>query len=320
MPRVTVLAGGVGGARFLLGVRALLGPESGDAPVTVVGNVGDDITLYGLRVCPDLDSVMYTLGGGADEQQGWGRAGESFTAHDELAAYGAPGWFTLGDRDLATHLLRTERLAHGATLTQVTEELCSRWRPGVRLLPATDDVAETHVRLTDGRVLHFQEWWVRFHAEPRVAEFLFTGADRAAASPAVLAAIEEADLVLLAPSNPVVSIGAILAVAGVAHALRTARAPVIGISPIIAGSPVRGMADACLSAVGVATTAQAVAKHYGSRDAGGLLDGWLVDVADGTAAEVLTEEGLPARAVPLLMTDQEATAEMVRAALALAGW
>jgi LPPG:FO 2-phospho-L-lactate transferase len=317
--KVVVLAGGVGGARFSLGVRAAFAPGASDgaATVTVVGNVGDDITLYGLRICPDLDTLLYTLGGGIDPEQGWGRDNEVFSVRAELAAYGETGWFTLGDRDIATHLLRTSWLASGLTLSEVTARLARRWRPGVRLVPASDQPVETHVELADGREVHFQEWWVRAHAAIPARRFRFHGAEAAQPAPAVLPALAEADLVLIAPSNPVVSVGAILAVPGIAAALHTTPAPVIGVSPIIGGAPVRGMADACLQAENVPTSAEAVARRYGCRREGGLLDGWLVDLRDRAAAEVLAKEGYRAAAVPLLMHDLDATTGMVRAAAAL---
>ncbi len=313
---MTVLAGGIGGARFLLGLREVVGRDT----VTVVGNTGDDMTLLGLRICPDLDTVMYTLGGGISAERGWGREGETWRVKEELAAYGAgPAWFGLGDRDLATHLVRTDLLRAGVPLSEVTRRLCERWQPGVRLLPMTDDPVETHVRLRDGRTVHFQEWWVRLHAEEPAAQITLTGAEDARPAPGVREALTEADVVLLPPSNPVVSVGTILTVPGVREALRSTGAPVVGLSPIVGGAPVRGMADACLAAIGVETTAAAVARHYGNRADGGLLDGWLVDETDKDAADALSEEGLPARAVPLMMSDLDATAAMARAALDLAG-
>ena len=308
-----MLAGGIGGARFLLGLRTL------GHNVTVIGNTGDDITLFGLRICPDLDTVMYTLGGGISAERGWGREDESFRIRDELAAYGAePTWFGLGDLDIATHLLRTQWLREGVALSEVTRRLCERWQPGVDLIPATDDPVETHVTLTDGRDVHFQEWWVRLHAEVPATHIVLSGAAQARPAPGVLAAISGADLVVLPPSNPVVSVGAILSVPGIAEAIRTTSAPVIGISPIIGGAPVRGMADACLAAIGVQTSAYAVARHYGNRRDGGLIDGWLVDVQDKDAADALAEEGLACVALPLFMTDEAATAAMASAAIALA--
>ena len=307
--RITVLAGGVGGARFLRGLKAAA-PE---AEITVVGNTGDDIDLFGLHVSPDLDTVMYTLGGGISEEQGWGRADETFTVLHELAAYGAgPDWFGLGDRDFATHIVRTGMLRDGVPLSAVTAALSERWQPGVTLLPMTDDRVETHVELADGSTVHFQEWWVRLHAEVPAARILFTGAEEASPAPGVLEAIAAADVVLLPPSNPVVSVGVILAVPGIADAVRAKT--VVGVSPIIGGAPVRGMADACLTAIGVETTAAAVAAHYGA----GLLDGWLVDDQDKTAAEDPALAGIAVRALPLYMTDLAATAEIARAALDLA--
>ena len=307
--RIVALAGGIGGARFLRGVQR----AAPDADLTVVVNTGDDTTLYGLRICPDLDTVMYTLGGGIDSERGWGRQDESWRAKEELAAYGSPtAWFGLGDRDLATHLRRTQLMLGGLTLTEVTASLCERWQPGARLLPMSDVQAETHVTVTDDgrrRAMHFQEWWIRHRAAlPAEAITLVHHSDLVPA-PGVLEAIAEADVVLLPPSNPVVSIGTILQVQGVRDALTAKR--VVGVSPIIGGAPVRGMADACLTAIGVETSAEAVGRHYGAD----LLDGWLVDTSDAAT----TVPGVEVVAVPLLMTDLDATAAMARAALELAG-
>jgi LPPG:FO 2-phospho-L-lactate transferase len=321
--RITALAGGIGGARFLRGLLAHLrdSPDAGrrEAEVTVIGNTADDITLHGLRVCPDLDTVMYTLGGGIDERQGWGRRDETHTVAEELAAYGAqPQWFGLGDRDIATHVIRTQMLGLGYTLSQVTQVLCDRWRPGVRLLPMSDDPVETHVVLPDpgaeggSRAVHFQEWWVRLHASVDAERIVAVGAEKAAPAPGVLEAVREADVVLLPPSNPVVSIGTILSVPGVRDALRGTRAPVVGVSPIVGGAPVRGMADACLRTLGLPTTPAAVAGLYAD-----LLDGWLVDTADaGTPAPPGSRARVVAR--PLLMTDVGAAADIAGAALDLA--
>jgi LPPG:FO 2-phospho-L-lactate transferase len=316
--RLVVLAGGIGGARFLRGLRAAV-PE---AEITAVVNTGDDVTLHGLRICPDLDTVMYTLGGGIDPARGWGRRDETWRVKDELAAYGAdPTWFGLGDLDLATHLVRTRMLDAGYPLSAVAEALCARWRPGVRLLPMSDERVETHVLVDreDGagrHAIHFQEWWVRHRAALPADGFVQVGVDGAKPAPGVLDALAAAEVVLFAPSNPVVSVGTILAVPGIRDAVRSAPGQVVGLSPIIGGAPVRGMADACLAAIGVRTSAEAVGRWYGSRAwADGVLDGWLVDTADA-GAEV---PGVRVRAVPLLMTDEAATAEMARAALALAG-
>jgi LPPG:FO 2-phospho-L-lactate transferase len=305
--RIVSLAGGIGGARFLRGLRA----AAPDAEITVIGNTGDDITLFGLRVCPDLATVMYTLGGGIDEEQGWGRAGEHHVVKEELAAYGVePQWFGLGDRDFATHIVRTQMLAAGYPLSAVTEALCDRWRPGVRLIPMTDDRAETHVIIEDEqgrRAIHFQEWWVRLRASVPAKGFALVGAEDAKPAPGVLEAVRAADAVILPPSNPVVSIGTILQIPGIREAVE--EKPVVGVSPIIGGAPVRGMADACLTAIGVETSAQAVLELYGSR----LVDGWLVAEQDAGVALA----GVRVEARPLLMSDPEATAAIARAALEL---
>ncbi|MEV4479227.1 2-phospho-L-lactate transferase [Micromonospora coxensis] len=314
--RIVVLTGGIGGARFLLGVRAYA-REVGDVEVTAVVNVGDDLLLHGLKVCPDLDSVMYTLGGGADPERGWGRVGETWTVKAELAAYGAePSWFGLGDKDVATHLVRTTMLNAGYPLSEVTAALATRWQPGVRLLPATDDRLETHV-VVDGeqgqRAIHFQEWWVRYRADIPTHRFVFVGAESAKPAPGVLEAIADADVVLIAPSNPVVSVAPVLAVPGLRDAVAQGPAPVVGVSPIIGGAPVRGMADRCLSVLGVECSAAGVGRLYGGRSEGGLLDAWLVAPED----EGTVVPGATVRAAPLRMTDEAATAQMVRAALEL---
>ncbi|HEY1625567.1 MAG TPA: 2-phospho-L-lactate transferase [Streptosporangiaceae bacterium] len=305
--RITVLAGGVGAARFLRGLKT----AAPDEKIIVIGNTGDDITLYGLRVCPDLDTVMYTLGGGINEDQGWGRTDETFSVRQELSAYGAaPDWFTLGDRDFATHIVRSQLLGAGQPLSAVTEVLCRRWQPGVRLLPMSDDPVETHVVLSpEQTVVHFQEWWVRMHAQTPAAQIIAVGAETARPAPGVLEAIGDADVVLFPPSNPVVSIGTILSVPGIRQAV--AGKTVVGVSPIIGGAPVRGMADACLTAIGVETSATAVAAHYGPD----LLDGWLVDDQDKAD---LYPDGIEVRAMPLLMRDLPATTAIAEAALDLA--
>lgn len=325
--RITALAGGIGGARFLQGLLHHLASveEPGPHSVTVIGNTGDDIWVHGLRVCPDLDTVMYTLGGGIDTERGWGRSDESFRAKDELAAYGVePTWFGLGDRDIGTHLVRTTSLNAGYPLSSVTAALCERWQPGVRLLPMTDDRAETHVIVDDPDspgteiALHFQEWWIRYRASLPARGFVVVGIEEASPAPGVLAAIAEADLLLLPPSNPIVSIGTIVSVPGIREAIVASAAPVVGVSPIISDAPVRGMADACLRAEGLETTTLAVAARYGAKAAGGLLDGWLVDTSDSGSVPDIEALGMACRAIPLFMTDVDATARMAEQALDLA--
>src|SRR6476620_5138777 len=218
VPRsITVLSGGAGGARFRQGLLRLVERTGSDTEVTVVANTADDIWLHGLKVCPDLDTVMYTLGGGIDAERGWGRTDETWHAKEELAAYGVePTWFGLGDRDLATHLVRTQMLEAGYPLSQVTEALCRRWEPGVRLLPMTDDRVETHIAIDDAaapsgqRAVHFQEYWVRLHAEVPARAVVAVGLEASTPGPGVTAAIPDAEVVLVPPSNPVVSVGTIL--------------------------------------------------------------------------------------------------------------
>jgi LPPG:FO 2-phospho-L-lactate transferase len=323
---VTVVSGGIGGARFL---RGLLHVLDVDDEVTVIGNTADDIWLFGLRVCPDLDTLMYTLGGGIDDQRGWGRESETWQAKQELAAYGAqPDWFGLGDRDLATHLLRTQMLAEGQSLSAATSRLSHRWlsrlQPAVRLLPMSDDLVETHVLIADDaaprgrRRVHFQEYWVRLHAEVPALEVIVQGQSESSPAPGVVEAIDGCDVVLLPPSNPVVSIGTVLGVPGIGAAVRHTAAPVVGVSPIVGGRAVRGMAGPLLRALGIDVTAAAVAAHLGARGAGGFLDGWLVDEGDVGELDAIADAGIHARAVPLLMRDLDATASMAAAALDLA--
>jgi LPPG:FO 2-phospho-L-lactate transferase len=329
-PKVTVLSGGVGGARFLQGVLRLRETTASDTEVTVVANTGDDIWLHGLKVCPDLDTVMYTLGHGIDAERGWGRTDETWHAKEELAAYGVePTWFGLGDRDLATHLVRTQMLDAGYPLSAVTAALCKRWLEpvlgsAVRLLPMSDDRIETHVVIDDPdsgerRAVHFQEYWIRHQAAVPAYSVVPIGADQATAAPGVLESIVDADVVLLPPSNPVVSVGTILAVPGVRDALVKTAAPVIGVSGIVGHDHVRGMARQLLGIIGVEVSAAGVAEHYGARGAGGIIDGWLVDTGDADLVPRIEAAGIRARAVPLMMTDHDATAAMVTAALDLAG-
>jgi LPPG:FO 2-phospho-L-lactate transferase len=291
--KIVVLAGGTGGARFLRGVRAAA-PES---QITAVVNTGDDVTMHGLRICPDLDTVVYTLGGGIDEERGWGRSGETWTVKEELAAYDAdPTWFGLGDRDLATHLVRTRMLDAGYPLSAVTAALATRWQPGVIVLPMSDQRVETHVVVPDpdtGRpqAIHFQEWWVRHRAALPASAFVQVGVDDAR-------------------PNPVVSIGTILGVPGLREALVASGARIAGVSPIVGGAVVRGMADRCLPVLGIEVTAEGVGRHYGARKDGGLLDAWLV--APDDPAEV---PGVDVRQVPLMVSSPEATEALARAAL-----
>lgn len=330
MVQITVLAGGVGGSRFVRGVREECarrwpdGQGGSEASVTVIVNTGDDLWLAGVRLMPDFDSLLYSLAGVNDAERGWGRAGETERVSAELREWGVGWpWFTLGDLDLGTHLARTSWLRDGLTPSEVAHRLQQRWPLGVHLIPATDSEVDTHVEVADPdapggeREMHFQEWWTRYRAALPALAFRQRNLETALPAPGVVEAIAGADLVLVAPSNPVVSIGTIVAIPGVREALARTSAPVVGVSPIIGGKVVRGMADACLSAIGVETTAEAVGRHYGARSADGILDGWLVDDADAAALAQLDGIGLHAASAPLWMHDLDTSADLAGAAIDL---
>lgn len=335
--KITMLAGGVGGAKFARGLRSLLQRHHPGHELRIIANVGDDMWLNGLKVCPDLDSLMYALAGVNDAERGWGRAGESSRVSAELSAFGVGWpWFTLGDLDLGTHIARTSLLREGLALSEVTARLSARWDLGATLLPAADTDLETWVELEPGHgedgTVHFEEWWVRLRAGIPARRFSQRGPDPAQPGARVLSAIEDADVVLIAPSNPVVSIGTICGfpavkgfapgpsgVPGIAEALRSTSAPVVGVSPIIDAAPLRGMARQCLEALGQPCSALAVGLGYGARRDGGLLDAWLVDEVDGGSLGPLREAGLEATAVPLWMNDAATSEALAAAALEAAG-
>jgi len=311
--RIVVLAGGVGGAKFTLGVRAAL--ARAQAPeATVVVNTGDDLWLSGVRLQPDIDSVLYALAGQNDTVRGWGRTGDTERVNAELQAWGAGWpWFTLGDLDLGTHLARTGWLREGLSVSQVVERLSQRWPLGAHLVPMTDTEVDTHA-VTDAGRMHFQEWWTRHRATIAPRAFENPGIEAAVPAPGVLEAIAAADLVLLAPSNPVVSIGPILAVPGIREAVQAAKR-VVGVSGIIGGKVVRGMADVCLTAIGVETRSDAVAAHYGARAEGGLLDAWVMAEEDAALAPAVQGCGIHPVVAPLWMNDATASEGVAHAAL-----
>jgi LPPG:FO 2-phospho-L-lactate transferase len=308
------LAGGVGAARFLRGLVQVHPP--GD--LTVVGNTGDDLVMHGLHVSPDLDSVTYTLAGLADQERGWGLAGETWSARDALGRLGEPTWFGLGDRDLATHLLRTRLLAEGWPLSRVTAELGARLGLAVRLLPMSDDPVRTHVEV-DGpggvEDLGFQQWWVGRGAADPVRAVRFDGAEAARPAPGVLEAVAAAGAIVLCPSNPVVSIAPILAVPGIAAAIAAARAAgtrVAAISPIVGGAPVRGMADKLLPAWGVEVSAAGVAGLYAGR---GLVDVFVLDEVDAAQAERVAALGLEPVVTQTVMAEVSIAAALAKTTL-----
>jgi LPPG:FO 2-phospho-L-lactate transferase len=301
--KVVALAGGVGGARFLRGLVRVV-PA---ADLTVIANTGDDIRMHGLHVCPDLDTITYTIGGGVHPEQGWGRADESFAVAGELhGRYGLPDWFTLGDRDIATHLL-----ADGVTLSEVTARIAGAWGLPFTLLPMAESPVPTIIVTHDGRRLHFQEWWVRDRAEPAVAAVEFEGVHVAVPGAGVLDALLQADCVVLCPSNPVVSIKPILAVPGVAEALRSST--VVGVSPIVGGSVLRGMADRLLQAQGVEVSCVGVAATY--RD---FLDGWVIDEVDAEHRDEVAALGVTPAVTNTVMAGEAIAADLAGVALQLA--
>ena len=304
---LAALAGGVGAARFLRGLVQVVAPED----ITVVVNTGDDDWFHGLFVCPDLDTVTYTLAGAENPDTGWGLAGETFAAMDALDRYGLPTWFRLGDRDLATHLYRDERLRAGAPLSTIAAEIGAAWGVRSQLLPMSDDRVATRidVRAGDGSVteLRMQEWFVRERAEPPVAAVRFDGVDRAAPAPGVLETLASAETIVVCPSNPVISIGPILAVPGVRDALRRRRDRVVGVSPIIAGAPVKGPADRLMGPLGMEVSCVGVARAY--RD---FCSALVIDAGDAARAAEIKALGVHAVVTDTLMRDARVAAALAR--------
>lgn len=305
---VVALAGGIGAARFLRGLVRVTDASR----LTVIANTGDDIQLHGLHISPDLDTITYTLGGGVHPEQGWGRADESLVVSTELHdRYGRRAWFTLGDRDFATHIYRTQLLDDGVPLSAVTARIAAAWGLEFTLLPMTDDPVATTITTSDNRHLHFQQWWVGEGGAATVAQVHLTGADTARPAPGVLSALADADIVIVCPSNPVVSIGTILEVPGIADALQSR--PVIGVSPIVGGEVVRGMADRLLTARGVEVSCVGVAALYRP-----FLDGWVIDEVDRGRRAELQATGLAVATTQTIMETPEIAADVARVALGLA--
>lgn len=304
---VAVLAGGVGAAKFLAGLVQVVDP----AGVTAIVNVGDDLELHGLHVSPDLDTVTYTLAGQVNPATGWGLAGESWQAMDMVGRYGGPDWFRLGDRDLGTHLYRTGRLRAGAPLSEVTAEIVASWGLGLRVLPATDDVLRTRVTLAEsGEEVDFQSYFVGRQHSVAVSSVRFEGAGSARPGPGVLDAIAGADVVVCAPSNPIVSIGPVLAVPGVREAVAARREAVVAVSPIVAGAALKGPADRMLAELGHDASVVGVARLY--REWCGTM---VVDDADSASATAVEAEGVRCVVAPTIMSDPDRAAALARAVL-----
>ena len=302
---ITALAGGVGAARFLTGLTRLVREED----LSVIVNTGDDIELFGLHISPDLDIVTYTLAGIVDEEKGWGIKGDTFQCLEMLEKHGLDTWFGLGDRDLATHIYRTERLKQGLTLSQITNEVCHNLGLKVKILPMTNDMFETRVRTSEGSI-HFEEYFVKKQAKDKVLGVEFVGAATAKPSIGVLDAILDAEVVIVCPSNPVVSIGAILAVEGVRDALKRTSARVVGVSPIVAGLPVKGPADKLLRGLGFEVSAFGVAILYSD-----FLDTFVLDAADRSQKERIEKLGLEVKVTNTLMNSFERKVELAKVVL-----
>jgi LPPG:FO 2-phospho-L-lactate transferase len=308
---VVALAGGVGAGKFLRGLVRVVDP--GD--VTVVVNTGDDMTLHGLHISPDVDSVMYWLAGLGDRERGWGRGDESFRALEEVRRLGGEAWFGLGDLDLATHLVRTQLLQEGRTLTEAVARLAQGFGLGVALLPMSDEPVATMIHAVDeagqGLYMHFQVYWVQRGARDEVKVVRYEGADAAPPAPGILEALSEADAILFCPSNPVASIAPILAIEPIAQAVGARRERAAGVSPIVAGAPLRGMADRLMPAAGLEVSAFGAAAAYG-----GLLTGWVIDERDrDLAPRIQSELGVTVAVTDTIMADDEAAARLARSAL-----
>jgi LPPG:FO 2-phospho-L-lactate transferase len=300
----TVLAGGVGAARYLRGALEAFEPSS----VTAIVNVADDVALHGLRISPDLDTCTYTLAGAIDPERGWGLVAESWQAMDELGRYGGENWFRLGDRDLGTHLFRTDRLAAGATLTEVTAQITEAWGLRCRLLPVTDDPVETRVTLDDGTEIGFQEYFVRLQHDVAVRSVRFVGVESATPTDAVLQSIAAAEALVIAPSNPIVSIGPILAVVGVTEAVTARRDHNVAVSPIIGGKALKGPADRMLRELGEEPTVVGIARRY--RDLAATL---VIDEIDAHLVDEIEAVGMRAIAMPTIMSEPGVAAALARA-------
>lgn len=306
---IVVLAGGVGAARFLQGVVQVVPQEE----ITVIANTGDDREFYGLHVSPDVDIVMYTLAGLVNESQGWGIRDDTYHTMQQLTAYGNEDWFALGDRDLATHIHRTQLLRQGKSLSEITANLCASLGLKVRILPMSNQSIQTHI-LTPAGLLHFEEYFAQRHCSDPVQDVQFVGAEAAKPAPGVLDAIKEAEAILIAPSNPIVSIGSILAVPGIHDALHEASGMVVAVSPLVGGAPIKGPADKLMNGLHMEVSAVGVARYY--RD---FLDVMVIDQQDSHLLDAIEDLGIPALATNTIMRDSAAKAALARDVLNAAG-
>jgi len=306
MTAVAVVAGGVGAARMLGGLVQVVDPAS----ITAVVNTGDDVELHGLHISPDIDTITYTLAGAVNPETGWGLVGETWQAMEALGRYGGVTWFNLGDRDLGTHLYRTQRLREGASLTQVTGEIAAAWDLGVALVPMSDDPVRTMITVVDEGEIGFQDYFVRRHHDVEATAIRFAGVDDATPSPAALAALADAERVVIAPSNPLVSIAPVLAVPGLREAIEARREDCVAVSPIIAGTTVKGPADRLLTELGHDASVVGVARLYAP-----LATRLVIDEADADLADAVTAEGIEAVVAPTMMHGPPEAAALARVVL-----
>ncbi len=306
MTAVAVVAGGVGAARMLGGLVQVVDPAS----ITAVVNTGDDVELHGLHISPDIDTITYTLAGAVNPETGWGLVGETWQAMEALGRYGGVTWFNLGDRDLGTHLYRTQRLREGATLTEVTAEITAAWDVGLALVPMSDDPVRTMITVVDEGEIGFQDYFVRRHHDVAATAIRFAGAPQATASPTALAALARAERVVIAPSNPLVSIAPVLAVPGLREAVEARREDCVAVSPIIAGTTVKGPADRLLTELGHDASVVGVARLYAP-----LAARLVIDEADADLADAVRAEGIEAVVAPTMMYGPAEAAALARAVL-----
>jgi len=302
---ITALAGGVGAARFLQGLVRVVSEKE----ITVIVNTGDDIELYGLHISPDLDIIMYTLAGTVDEEKGWGIRGDTFHCLETLRKYGYETWFNLGDRDLATHIHRTNLLRSGLTLSEATSKLCQSLGLNVKIFPMTNDRFTTRI-VTDKGVVHFQEYLVKREAQDKVVNIVFEGAQKAQPAPEVIESIFNSEVVVVCPSNPIVSIGTILSVLNVRTALKTTKARVVAISPIVGGRPIKGPADKLMQSLGLGVSAYSVAKLYQD-----FLDTFIIDQLDHAEKKRIEKLGIRVRETNTIMKTLEDKVQLAKLVL-----
>jgi LPPG:FO 2-phospho-L-lactate transferase len=303
---IAALAGGVGAARMLNGLIEVMAPEE----ITAIVNTGDDTVLHGLHISPDLDTVMYTLAGAINPETGWGLAGESWQVMESLARLGGVTWFNLGDKDIATHCYRTQRLSEGASLGEVTAELAASWGVGIRMVPVTDDYLRTRLQLVDGPEVAFQEYFVRLRHDVPVSSVRFDGSSEARPGPGVLEALSGADTIVVCPSNPVVSIGPLLAVPGILEALVARRDDIVGVSPIVAGAALKGPADRLLAELGFEPSVVGVARWYAP-----WVGTLVIDEADAALRDAVEAEGIRCVVTNTVMSTIERSANLARTVL-----